>query len=94
VSVPATEMGGVGSVAPTNTTQPTSSATPATGTSNPQSWVSGLLDSLNPLSGLTSGLGNIALIAVGVVLALGALLISQKETVVQVASTAAKAGAV
>ena len=94
MSVPASEVGAVGSVAPSNTTQPTSIATPPTGTSNPQNWVTGLLDSLNPLSGLTSGLGNFALITVGVVLALGALLISQKETVVQVASTAAKAGAV
>jgi hypothetical protein len=93
MSVPASEMGGVGSVDNTSAIQPTSSATPATGTSIPSSWVSGLLTSLNPLSSLSSGLGNFALIAVGVVLALGALLISQKETVVQVATKAAEAGA-
>jgi hypothetical protein len=52
-----------------------------------------LLSSLNPLSGISKSLPNIALIAIGVVLAIGALLISQKQTVVQVAATAAKAGA-
>jgi hypothetical protein len=37
-------------------------------------------------SWLGAKLGNVALIAIGVVLAIGALLISQKQTVLQVAS--------
>lgn len=38
-------------------------------------------------------LGDYTLIAVGIILAIGALLISQKSTVVQIASTASKAAA-
>lgn len=52
-----------------------------------------ILSSLNPFSGVSKALPNIALIAIGVVLAIGALLISQKQTVVQVASTAARVAA-
>lgn len=45
------------------------------------------------LGWLFPNLGNYTLIAIGIILGIGALLISQKETVVQVASTAAKAAA-
>jgi hypothetical protein len=52
-----------------------------------------LLSGLNPFSGLSKSLPNAALIAVGVVLAIGALLISQKETVVTVATKAGELAA-
>jgi hypothetical protein len=94
VSVPADQVGSVGSASPTSV------ATPATGTANPpttapasSSWWTKIIDAINPLSGATAALPNVGLIAVGAILIVGALLISQKQTVIQVASTAAKAGA-
>lgn len=58
--------------------------------SGTQNAIGGMLSKLNPFSG---SIGNYTMVAVGVVLMLGALLISQKETVVQVAATAAKVAA-
>lgn len=46
-----------------------------------------------PLAWIESRIGNYGLVAFGAILALGALLISQKGTIVKVTSTAAKAGA-
>lgn len=94
-----TDLGQVGESAPTSV------STPATGTQIPSAWVNALQTAnriANPLSGVASAisggfssnwLGNAGLVVIGVVLAVGALLISQKETVIQVAATAAKAGA-
>jgi hypothetical protein len=47
---------------------------------------------LKTLTGMS--LGDMTLIAVGIILAIGALLISQKETVVKVGDLAAKAGSI
>jgi len=99
MSVPASEMGGVGSVDNTSTVAPTASTTPATGTSVPNFWLQGLsaipgasfLSNLNPFSGNTAFLPNATLVVVGIVLALGALLISQKQTTITVASRAVEA---
>lgn len=54
---------------------------------------SGLSQSLLGSIFSSSVIANYSMIAVGVFLVLGALLISQNETVVQVASTAARAAA-
>lgn len=86
MSAAATDMGSVGQADPTSA-QPVSAPS--------------LLTSMNPFSGISSAvstlgssvLSNWALVAVGVILAVGALLISQKQTVVQVASTAARVAA-
>lgn len=99
MSVPANEMGSVGS------SSPSSVATPTTGTANPSGWTQALsiatagtpfASLVNTLTGggvvaagSGSTLGNYALIAVGSILILGALLISQKQTVVQLARTSA-----
>lgn len=94
MSTPASEVGNIG------TAEPTATATPATATANPSGWTSGLsaipsfgsmLGRLNPFSGSTSFLPNAALVAVGIALALGALLIANKETVIQAAGTAVEA---
>lgn len=91
-----TELGTVGQA------DSTSVSTPTTGTQIPESWVQGLatvagkpfswMASLNPFNG-ESFLPNATLVGVGVVLALGALLISQKETIIKVSETAARVAA-
>lgn len=58
------------------------------------SWASGVGTSSAPATSKSSpsrSLGDYTLIAVGIVLAIGALLISQKQTIVQVAGTVSKA---
>lgn len=90
MSVPATEMGSVGSASPTSVVTPvtptplTSSQIVAAGVAKGGGWFGS-----GGLTGIFSGLPNIALIAVGSVLIIGALLISQKQTVVTTASVAA-----
>jgi hypothetical protein len=79
----ANTVGGPSTVAPT----PSASSTPAPA---PAASGGGFLSWLNPFSGAVNFLPNAGLVLVGIVLAVGALLISQKETVVQVATTAAK----
>jgi hypothetical protein len=86
MSVPAGEMGSVG------TAEPTATATPATGTltSSQQLVAQGVAKGggwfgSGGLS-LISGLPNYGLIAVGAILVVGALLISTKTDVIQVAS--------
>ncbi len=44
-------------------------------------------------SGFDKSIANFTLIAIGVILAIGALLISQKETIVKIGDTAAKGAA-
>jgi hypothetical protein len=81
MSVPASEIGSVGSAVNTAAVaQPTAAATPATGTSIPSSWIGGLITSA--FSG-SSFLPNAGLAVFGAILILGALLISQKSTIVQ-----------
>jgi hypothetical protein len=65
---------------------PTASTTPTTGTAAPSSWLS----ALNPFKGVSDFLPNAGLVIIGVVLAIAALVVSQKETVIQVAKTAAE----
>jgi hypothetical protein len=101
VSVPASEVGTVGVASsssavttPTTTAsaQPTSAATPATGTSNPPSWLSSLISGAvtSAFSG-SSFLPNAGLVIVGVILVVGALMTSQKQTTIDVVSKAGEA---
>jgi hypothetical protein len=84
------EVGNVGEASPT-------SAAPVSAPSLFSQGFSQGIAGMNPFSGLSTAvstvgssvLSNWALVAVGVVLAVGALLISQKETVVQIASKVA-----
>lgn len=87
MSTPASELGSIGSAG--NTVAPTTTTTPPTATANPSSWISGLFS--NAITSAFSGssfLPNAGLVIVGVVLIVGALLISQKQTVIQMAPTA------
>jgi hypothetical protein len=72
----------------TNAPTPSASGAPAPASSG--GFGSGFLSWLNPFSGAVNFLPNAALVLAGIVLAIGALLISQKDTVVQVASAATK----
>ena len=65
----------------TTSAQPVSMVDPTSSVSSAQNWFPSL-STLVP--------SNAILVMVGIVLALGALLISQKETVIQVARTAAE----
>lgn len=70
----------------TTAAQPTATPQPAVTPAASTSWFPSLsLSTLVP--------ANAILVIVGILLGLGALLISQKETVVQVAGTAARVGA-
>lgn len=90
MSVPATEMGSVGSASPTSVITPvtptplTSSQIVAAGVAKGGGWFGS-----GGLPSILTGLPNIALIAIGAVLIVGALLISQKQTVVTAAEIAA-----
>lgn len=94
MSVPANEMGSVGESAPT-------SSAPVTAPSLFSQGFSQAMQNMNPFSGITTALNTVgtsvfsnwALVAVGVVLAVGALLISQKDTVVKISETAARVAA-
>lgn len=86
------EVGNVGEAAPTSVSTPTMLQTAGTAFSVIPGPV-GTIASLFSASGAVSNLPNYALVAVGAILALGALLISSKETVIQVASTAARVAA-
>lgn len=89
MSVPASQIGSVlsGAVAQSGSAAtPTATSTPVTGTATPSGWLS----ALNPLSKIQATLPNIGLVVVGVILAIAALVVSQKETVIQVAKTAAE----
>lgn len=84
MSAPTSDVGGVNSTP----AQASLMESIATTMLKPANW----LASLNPFTG-ESFLPNAALVVVGVVLALGALLISQKETIVKVGETAARVAA-
>ncbi len=73
----------------------TSSAVESAATNAPSKVASGFLSNLTGgfLSNLTGGLGNMTLVAVGIVMALGALLISQRQTIVKIGDAAAKGAA-
>jgi hypothetical protein len=91
MSTPASEVG----AAVAQPAAPTTSAAPAAVTSPAPATTAGLLgqlfSSINPLSNTSEPfLPNALLVVIGAVLAVGALLISQKQTVIQVASTAAE----
>lgn len=93
MSVPATEMGSVGSASPTSVNTPTTSlsAPPLTALAGAGGLLGPLLSKLTGTGGTGSSpaLGNYALIAIGAVLIVGALLISQKQTVITAARVAA-----
>lgn len=95
MSVPASEMGSVGSSSPTSVSTPSMLQTAAaTALTSNTPIVSGLASFLTGASSaVSSKLPNYALVAVGAILILGALLISQKETVVQVASKTSEVAA-
>jgi hypothetical protein len=80
----ASEVGSVGQAEPTATTTPSMMQSVVTAVSPFIPGGAALNAVVNPPT--TSSMGNWALVAVGAILALGALLISSKETVVQVAS--------
>jgi hypothetical protein len=90
MSVPATEMGSVGNIAPTSTVQPTMAQTAAAAASVVPGPIGALASLFSGATSSTSSsfLGNAALVAVGAILTIGALLISSKGTVVQVAAHA------
>lgn len=87
--MPATDTGSVVSSDPTSVSTPTMMQMAATALGV----VPGPIGSVANLfsAGTSSALPNYALVAVGAILALGALLISSKDTVIQVAT---KAGAI
>ncbi len=66
----------------------TSSAVESAATNAPKKIAGGFLSNL-----IGSSVGNMTLIAVGVVMALGALLISQRQTIVKIGDAAAKGAA-
>lgn len=86
MSVPANEMGSIGSSSPASVTTPvtstplTSSQIVAAGVAKGGGWFGS-----GGLPSILNGLPNIALIAVGSILVVGALLISQKQIVVPAA---------
>lgn len=90
MSVPASELGTVGSSSPTSVVTPvtstplTSSQIVAAGVAKGGGWFGS-----GGLPSVLSGLPNIALIAVGAILVVGALLISQKQIVIPAAARVA-----